>query len=251
MKPRVDVRRVDGLLTHALVYGAGEPLVIVPGIGCAAYAYRKLAVHLSRHFEVWCYDPPGHGRSEARAFDHITISRLSDHLRAWLDAANLNRPVIVGHSLGGEVAIDLAGRFPDALGRLVLLAPTGVPENPSVPLQLARLMLDAWIERPTLLSRLLPAYVRCGPLRIALIAEDQRVHETEPQLVAIRAPVLVMAGTFDVVISSHAIRTLCAFVPDVRSKKVPGPHAFWYSRVRIVTREIVSFVHDAAPSPTS
>lgn len=247
MKPRVDVRRVDGLLTHALVYGAGDPLVIVPGIGCAAHAYRKLAVHLARHFEVWCYDPPGHGRSEARTLDHVTIARLSDHLRAWLDAASLERPVIVGHSLGGEVAIDLAGRWPNVPSRLVLLAPTGVPENPIVPLQFARLVLDACFERPTLLLRLLPAYLRCGPLRLTLIAADQRVHETEPHLVAITVPVLVMAGTFDVVISDRAIRTLCAFIPEARSRTVAGAHAFWYPSVQGVTREIVAFAHAAPP----
>lgn len=241
---REDLRAVDGLTTHALVWGEhhphAPPVVIVPGIGCAAFMYAPLARSLARHAAVWAYDPPGHGRSAARRGDHLTITRLSDHLAAWLRAANLSGATIVGHSLGGEVAIDLAARHPHVPGRLVLLAPTGLPDNPNVLLQFLRLWADAPLEPPGLLFRAWAAYWRPGLKRLYAIAADQREHRTAPLLRRVRVPVLVVEGRHDPAIPRNAIDTLCARIPSARAEVSPGAHAFFYGHPDLVA----GFVHD-------
>lgn len=75
---------VNGLSTHAWVRGQGQPVVIVPGLGCASWMYARLARELARERRVFAYDPPGHGYSEGARHYPVCISHLTDHLAAWL-----------------------------------------------------------------------------------------------------------------------------------------------------------------------
>ncbi|WP_211238238.1 alpha/beta fold hydrolase, partial [Deinococcus pimensis] len=244
---RSDVRVVRGVVTHALVRGEGRDLVIVPGIGCAAFVYDRLADALAPHFRVWSYDPPSHGRSGDAPPGGLRISRLTDHLAAWMREVGLTDAVVLGHSLGGEVAIDLAARSGELVSRLVLLAPTGVPDNPVLTLQLARLAVDAPRERPGLLARVWASYARCGPLNIVRIAADQRHHLTSPLLPLVRSPTLVVRGENDPAIRRDAVRTLCRLLPDVREERAPGAHAFWYPSAALVAGLVRDFTADLAP----
>lgn len=204
-------------------------MVLVPGLACAAFMYDRLALALSRHHQVWTYDPPGHGRSQGRRNDHLTIDRLTDHLSAWLTEARLDGAVLVGHSLGGEVAIALAARNSFFLSSLVLLAPTGVPDNPNVLMQVLRLLADGVLEPPSFLTRVIPAYLRVGPRRLYHVLAAQAQHSTVPLLPRVRVPVLVIEGRHDPVIPHSALRVLCDHLPTASTRTVDGPHAFWYS----------------------
>lgn len=239
--------RVNGLVTHARVRGAGPPVVIVPGLGCAAFLYDRLAKRLAPFHQVWAYDPPGHGRSGGRPGEVVTIAGLTDHLAAWMSACGLTGVPVIGHSLGGEVAIDLAARYPERASRLILLAPTGVPENPVPALQVARVLQDAPLEPPALLWRILAAYARAGLIRMARIAADQRCHLTLPELSEVGVPVLVLDGERDPVIAREAIATLCRRLPDARSARVPGAHAFHFASPGPTAREILDFLDSPDP----
>jgi pimeloyl-ACP methyl ester carboxylesterase len=91
---------------------------------------------------VYGYDPPGHGLSGGTWWGRADLPGLVEHLRAWLTVKGFGSVPIVGHSLGGEVLFDLAARYPECLSALIAVAPTGIPENPSVRVQLTRLMKD-------------------------------------------------------------------------------------------------------------
>ena len=234
--------KVNGLSTHARVRGSGAPVVIVPGLGCAAFLYDPLARRLAGHYQVWAYDPPGHGRSEGRPGQDVTIESLTDHLAVWMKMNNLMGASVVGHSLGGEVALDLAARHPECAARLVLLAPTGLPENPVVAGQLLRVLTDAPLEPPALLWRIWAAYTRVGLVRMARIAADQRRHLVLPQLSEVRVPVLALQGERDPVIPREAFAELCQLLPDARSSKVPGGHAFHFSSPDATARKVLAFL---------
>lgn len=145
--------RVNGLITHARVYEPSQPqgdLVVVPGLGCDAWMYERLARYLARWYRVWVYDPPGHGLSEGRSHFPVSADQLSAHLKAWLSKRGLLGAPLLGHSLGGEVVLRLAARLGGRAGPLIACAPTGIPFNPSVPTQLGHLLLDIPRERPAL-----------------------------------------------------------------------------------------------------
>ncbi|ADV67520.1 alpha/beta fold hydrolase [Deinococcus maricopensis] len=249
--------RVHGTLTHDATCGDGgnaDTVVIVPGLGCASWMYRRLAGCLAEHVRVVRYDPPGHGlsrgRGRPRPLDRAPlyphgIEDLTDHLATWMTGRGLQGATVLGHSLGGEVAIDLAARWPDLPARLVLLAPTGIPENPSVRVQALRFLQDLPLERPALWPRAAGAYVRAGLRRIYALARDQKAHMTGPLIPRVQCPVLILKGERDPVIRPWTIETLCELLPHAHAHVIPGgSHAIMDSRADEVAALTVAFMRD-------
>lgn len=234
---------VNGLRTHALVGGTGEVLVIVPGLGCASWMYTRLARELARERTVYVYDPPGHGWSEGTWSYPARIHDLTDHLAAWLKERNLLGAALLGHSLGGEVILDLAVRHPALAGVLVACAPTGVPENPSVPVQLLRLLVDLPRERLELLRLGFHAYAALGTRRMVLLARDQQRHLTGPFLKDVDLPTLLVMAGRDPVIHAWTVREMQRKVPQAEVQVVPGaPHALTDAYPHEVARVTLDFL---------
>ncbi len=235
--------RVNGLQTHAYVRGEGPPLVIVPGLGCASWMYQRVARELARQRRVYVYDPPGHGYSEGTHNDPVQIEQLSDHLARWLEVSGLGCAPLLGHSLGGEVILDLASRYPHCTTALIACAPTGIPENPHVSIQLLRLLRDLPRERPQLLRLGWRAYTRVGLRRIYLLARDQTNHRTGPLLGHINVPTLLIAGSRDPVIHGWTVDAIQHGIPDATGRIIRGgTHALTDSHPRAVARFTLDFL---------
>ena len=217
----------------------------MPGLGCAAWMYRRIARTLSRWRQVWVYDPPGHGLSEGRLSYPARIEQLTDHLALWLHANELGAAPLLGHSLGGEVIIDLSVRYPQLTGPLIVCAPTGIPENPNVAAQIWRLTLDMPRERLGLWPYGLASYLRTGPLRFYQLAQDQYRHDTGPLLPLIKVPVLVIDGTADPVIRSWTLDEMTRSIPGARTVRIAGgTHALTDSNPIEVAMHTLDFLED-------
>jgi pimeloyl-ACP methyl ester carboxylesterase len=235
--------RVNGLLTHAWVRGSGPPLVLVPGLGCASWMYVRVARELARGRTVHVYDPPGHGHSQGRPGFPATLEDLTDHLAAWLEASGLRCAPLFGHSVGGEVIFDLAARYPHCTSALIACAPTGIPENPSVRVQLLRLALDLPRERPGLLLPGLAAYARSGPALMSRLAQDQSEHDTGALLPRIRVPTLLLDGTRDPVIQSWTLEEIRHAIPHATVREIRGgTHALHDTFPLTVARSTLDFL---------
>lgn len=236
--------RVRGLMTHAWVRGEGEPLVIVPGLGCASWMYLRVSRELARERRVYVYDPPGQGYSEGR-WDYPTgIGELSDHLAAWLRESGLKCAPLFGHSLGGEVILDLAARHAECATALIACAPTGVPENPSVRVQFLRLLRDLPRERPQLLVPGFRAYASTGARRMYLLAQDQSGHDLGPLLGQVNVPTLLLAGSRDPVIHAWTVKSIKGSVPDATERIIQGgTHALTDTHPQAVARFTLDFLN--------
>lgn len=244
-------RRVGGLIRHARVYPGVksanlQPIVIVPGLGCASWMYTRLARRLAPELEVWVYDHPGMGFSQARLRDPLRIEQLTDHLAAWMQERDFVGVPVLGHSLGGEVAIDLAARYPRLLSCMILCAPTGIPENPSVSAQVVRFLLNMPGERPAFYLPAITAYLRTGP-RAYWLAHDQGEHQTGPLISQVQCPGLVIDGTADPVIRAWTLAVMCSALPRARARTIlGGTHAIMDSRPQQVADETLHFLRDVA-----
>jgi pimeloyl-ACP methyl ester carboxylesterase len=101
------------------------PLVLVHGLRDHSHSFDDLARGLLDRFHVHALDLRGHGDSETTpfyAFGHFVLD-----LHNMVRALRLERPVLVGHSMGGEVATTYAGAFPDVPSRLVVIEGLGPP----------------------------------------------------------------------------------------------------------------------------
>lgn len=127
-KPHRDVSNyidAGGIKTYYEQKGTGPPtLVLIHGLAASTYVYHKVFDPLAEHFTVYAFDSKGFGATAKTRGDY-TLNNLRDHLRDFLDAAGIERAVLVAHSMGGEVALRFALDAPERVQGLVLLDSAG------------------------------------------------------------------------------------------------------------------------------
>ncbi len=116
---------VRGSRLRYLVCGEGEPFVLVHGLGGAAANWLALAPLLLRGRRLLVPELPGHGGSEPLPAAP-NLNAYADSLAALVEREGLFPAAVVGHSLGGAIALRLAIRRPDDVGRLVLAGAAGI-----------------------------------------------------------------------------------------------------------------------------
>jgi pimeloyl-ACP methyl ester carboxylesterase len=128
MQPREETISVGGIDVHTWIGGQGDPLLVLHGAGGHQGWTRWLEKVAERH-TIWAPTHPGFGRSgDAEWMDGV--DDLARFYLWFIDAAGLGRPHVLGHSLGGWTAAEMAAMSPGGLGRLVLVAPAGLkPER--------------------------------------------------------------------------------------------------------------------------
>lgn len=116
----------DGTALYANTGGQdfdpSQPVVVlIHGAGCDHTTWRGQTRYLAHHgFSPLAIDLPGHGRSGGKHGE--TIEARSEAVLGLLDALDVERAVVVGHSMGSLAALDLAGRWPARASGLVLVA---------------------------------------------------------------------------------------------------------------------------------
>jgi pimeloyl-ACP methyl ester carboxylesterase len=128
MTPREETITVGGIDVHAWIGGRGDPLLVLHGAG-GNRGFTRWMRQVAERFTIWAPTHPGFGRSgDAEWMEGIDdLARF--HL--WLmDAVGLGRPHVLGHSVGGWTAAEMATMSPGSIDRLILVAPAGLrPET--------------------------------------------------------------------------------------------------------------------------
>lgn len=152
-------------LLPADLLGEGPPLLLLHGIGSSRRDWTTLAPRLGEHFSVISVDLPGQGLAEPLPV-RPTVGALVDALERDLDARGLDRVHVLGDSLGGRLALELARR-----GRalsVVAIGPSGTSFPPERVVQCAGFMAAGLLTR--LLRPAMPALAQSTVARSALLA---------------------------------------------------------------------------------
>lgn len=99
--------------------GDGPPVVVLHGLFGSSRNWRGIARALSAEHRVICADLRNHGRSPW--IDSMTYSEMAADVRALIRSERLDRPVVIGHSMGGKTAMTLALESPESVGRLIVV----------------------------------------------------------------------------------------------------------------------------------
>jgi len=118
--------------------GEGPPILLIHGITSSARTWREVMPALARSHEVIAPDLLGHGHSAKPRGDY-SLGGYASGLRDLLAILGFGRVTVVGHSLGGGVAMQFAYQFPDRLGRLVLVDSGGLGNEVALFLRAATL----------------------------------------------------------------------------------------------------------------
>lgn len=115
--------QVNGMRVHLQRSGDGPPLLLLHGIVGSAQNWQPNISFLSQHATVYAIDLLNMGESERVAGLDAGLEATADGLAGLLDALGLPEADVAGHSHGGAVAMMLAARHPDRVGKLILFAP--------------------------------------------------------------------------------------------------------------------------------
>ena len=121
----IQYRTVHGYKRAFVHTGSGPALLLIHGIGDSSDTWSELIPSLARTHTVVAPDLLGHGRSDKPRADY-SVAGYANGMRDLLSILGIDRATIVGHSLGGGVAMQFAYQYPERCERLVLIATGGV-----------------------------------------------------------------------------------------------------------------------------
>jgi pimeloyl-ACP methyl ester carboxylesterase len=228
--------------------GSGEPLVLLHGVGTNREVWRHVVPALAAARRTIAVDLPGFGDS-APAGDGFDLDEVARGVADAVERRSGGGPFdLLGHSLGGAVAVVLARRRPDAVRRLLLLAPAGfAPRARAVAViagtvgerylavrrAVGRQLIDSALARRVLLWNAVYDGAQISPRdarfmldasrrarRVRSAVEAVVAHDLRPELAAIRSPLGLLWGERDKVVSTSAMRALAATRPDIVAESI-------------------------------
>lgn len=230
---------INSITLNIIDVGAGQPVVWLHGLGSCGADWCLQTPVFSQHFRVIAPDLRGHGHS-ASSIERVTIPRLAQDIVALMDALHLPSAHIVGWSLGGTIAQQLAIDFPDRVDRLVLTNTFAHlwPTNSREALILIRRAIVSMLLPLNTTGRVVAADLFPRPdqaeLRQAVIDRvgGNNVHayrkfigairrfDVRQQLSRIHAPTLVVTGDHDNVVPRGCQLQLVHSIPQVEWKLI-------------------------------
>lgn len=236
-----------GASIHRVRLGAGPPVLLLHGFGGWTFSWRKTLPALLDHWEAHAIDLRGFGLSEKPLADVYDTEAQAALVAAYIERY-IGRPAaLIGHSLGGLIALATAIRFPERVQALVLVAAAGrrLPLPPRWVVRLLALpllggaLMRLCVSSPRALRRLL-ALVYADPGRItpetvqgyARPLRARRAHRVLARmlnsrlvprldLAAVRVPTLIIWGERDRVIPPAVGKTYAAAIRGARLVTLP------------------------------
>jgi len=187
--------------------GQGEPVVLLHGVTCSEQVWRKVVPLLSPHYEVFAFTALGHHGGRA-ARQGTRIQDVIDDAEAILDQLQLDRPHLVGNSMGGWVAIELARRA--RASSVCALSPAGFWDASASNHSRATQSLKR-VARMTQATRwALPALAHLGMVRRFAMKENavDGARLSREELIQIADDLLGCTAKFDLLNTTEAIDPL-------------------------------------------
>ena len=120
---------VDGYSIRYLDSGtSGRPILLLHGLGGYADKWKAVMADLSDRYQVIAPDMLGSGQSEKPTIDY-TPAYLVSFLKKFIDAVGMDRPNVGGSSLGGQIAVEFAVKYPEYVSNLILMSPAGIMKH--------------------------------------------------------------------------------------------------------------------------
>ncbi|HIU66137.1 MAG TPA: alpha/beta hydrolase [Candidatus Caccomorpha excrementavium] len=236
--------------------GSGKPLVLLHGNGESLEYFKSQIRYFSRSYRVIAVDTRGHGGSE-RGSAPFTLKQFAKDLKALLDTMGIRKISLLGFSDGGNIALIFALKYPDSVERLILnganLNPFGMKASALIPIafEYAAAVVKASGGSDALRhmtggeDRKISAQKREAVRKKELFGLMIREPWIRPKhLQEISCPTLVIAGTKDMIRTSHT-RLIAKRIRSVRLVLLRGDHFIAAERSRAFNRAVERFLRES------
>ena len=247
-------------------------MVLIQGLGFDRSGWKPVVRALGEHFALLLVDNRGSGRSDDPG-RRLAVSEMAQDVVAVLDAARVARAHVVGASLGGMIAQEVAIAHPERVGTLVLACTTpGWPFAYPMPQESMTLMASAGRQggeaalRRHVRNALSPDTVRDRPELVDRLVDHQRTHRNGAagwyaqlgagarfgslRQASITAPTLVLHGSADRVVDPRNARLLAERIPGARLILFPRlGHLFFWEAPEAFTDAVIRFALTPAAAP--
>jgi 3-oxoadipate enol-lactonase len=259
---------VNKIRIHYEVAGRGDAVVLVNGLGAPAVHWALQVKALAAHFQVVTLDNRGVGETDLPPEPVYTTAQMADDVAGLLRMLKVARAHVVGASMGGTIAQELALRHP-TLVRSLVLAGTWVRADARF-----RHVIESWMS----LAYRVPIEERYrhviypwvfGP---AFLADKENIetafrramaypHQTKPEAIerqargillwdgsrtdrigAIKVPTLVLVGKEDILTPVEFAREVARRIRRARLQILPGGHAFFIEQAEAFNRAVLRFL---------
>ena len=233
---------LDGLRIAYRVAGHGPDVLLIHGWVSSSRMWSLMMNDLSTRFRCWAIDLPGFADSEKPGASWYSIENYEQVINAFADQFGLERFDLIGHSMGGMIALRFAARQPTRVRRLIAINPvvTGrvywdLRLLTGTPLRHSMLALGRWfwpIASSDLLRKHKANHARRMSIEWNQATPDSAIsaakaishHDLTPLLPRITAPTLVIVGKRDLTAPNAEGRFAARTIPDARLEELSAGH---------------------------
>ena len=174
--PELQFQTIHGYRRAYRIAGSGPALLLIHGIGDNSETWNTVQAKLAQRFTVIAPDLLGHGQSDKPRADY-SVAAYANGMRDLLSVLDIESVTVVGHSLGGGVAMHFAYQFPQLLERLILVGAGGVTKDVHVALRAASLPMGGEALALLRLPGVLPALQLVGKVAGAMVGSTGLGHD--------------------------------------------------------------------------
>ncbi|WP_278912724.1 alpha/beta fold hydrolase [Deinococcus wulumuqiensis] len=215
-----EYREGASALRYRVAGASGDPVVLIHGLSGSWRWWRGQVPLLSARHRVYVIDLTGYGHHLAWRQRSLGVREDAALIARWLDAERLEHVTLIGHSMGGHIALHVAALAPGRVDRLVLACASGLlREHPvRAALHLPRAALTG---RPSFLPVILADSARAGLPNLWRSVSRLLRDSVLDLLPEIRARTLVVWGARDALIPAALGRQLAASIPGAQYVELP------------------------------
>lgn len=249
------------------IHGEGHPLVLISGVGYGGWFWHQVVPALAEHFQVVTFDNRGAGGTDKPDGPYTTAMMAAD-TAGLLDALGVQKAFVLGHSLGGFIAQELALARPELVEKLILASttyggPNVIPITPEAlevltkrdgdPVELVRQGIQVacapgFADRhPEVVQELLEHRLTnpVPPAQYQAQVMAGATHNAEDRIGLITCPVLVLFGEHDKVVPPGNAELLARKLPNAQVKILPNVgHVFPIEDPEATVQSILEFLEE-------
>ena len=196
--------------------GQGQPMILLHGNGENCNYFEHQIPCFSKNYHVIAIDTRGHGQS-ARGEMPFTIKQFAEDLHDYMDEKGIEKAILLGFSDGGNIALTFALKYPERVDKMIVdganLFPSGVKPLYQWPIELGYRIAKLFSKKSEQAKR--------NAEMLGLMVNEPHIESSE--LARLTMPVLVVAGTKDMIKESHT-RLIYKSLPNAQLAILEGDH---------------------------